>query len=282
MNYVIITPIKNENGNIDRTIDSVINQTILPLEWIIIDDDSTDGSEITIKKASENWPWIKVYKPEKYSLQDYSSRVVHLFNFGYQKITTKTDYISKLDADVSFKPDFFKNILKAFELNSKLGIASGHLTINNIPERLPNTPFVCTRGATKVYRIDCLNQIGGITCFQGWDTLDNVAARAKNWEVSILPEYFEHLKEEGSMVGNRCYSSYRTGFYNGAIPYIFTYFILKALSKLFQKPYLIGSILQIFGYIHSRYFNKKRPYPDYVVRRLQYEQKETLKLIYKK
>lgn len=275
--YSIITPVKNERNYIEKTIDSVINQIILPVEWIIVDDESNDGTEMILNKVAEEYHWIKIIKPETNQIKDYSSRVVHLFNYGYKQLTEKVDYISKLDGDVSFNSDFYKNILIVFEKNPILGIASGHLTIDNIPEEIIKTPYTCTRGATKVYRIKCLEDIGGIISFQGWDTLDNVAARAKGWQVEIVPEYFEHLKEEGSKVGNKFYSNFRTGYYNGSVPYLLSYFILKALSKFFTKPYFVGSMFQIFGYVKGRFFSKKRPFANYIVNQLHKEQKDTLR-----
>lgn len=278
--YSIITPVKNERNYIEKTIDSVINQIILPVEWIIVDDESNDGTEMILNKVAEEYHWIKIIKPETNQIKDYSSRVVHLFNYGYKQLTEKVDYISKLDGDVSFNSNFYKNILTAFENNPKLGIASGHLTINNIPEEIIKTPFICTRGATKIYSVKCLQDIGGIISFQGWDTLDNVAARARGWDVEIFPEYFEHLKEEGSKVGNKLYSSFRTGSYNGSVPYLLSYFMLKVLSKVFTKPYFIGSILQMCGYLKGRFFSKHRPFPIYIVNQLHKEQKRTLKEIF--
>lgn len=281
--YSIIAPVKNEINNIQKTIDSVVNQSVLPVEWIIIDDESNDGTEILLKETAEKYNWIKVIKPQVNQIRDYSSRVVYLFNQGYKHLTIKVDYISKLDGDVSFNSDFYKNILNAFEINPKLGIASGHLTINDIPEKIIKTSYICTRGATKIYRSKCLEDIGGIISFQGWDTLDNVAARAKGWQVEVLPEYFEHLKEEGSKVGNKLYSNFRTGYYNGSVPYLLSYFMVKAMSKIFIKPYFIASIFQILGYIKGRFFSNKSPFPNYIVNQLHKEQKDNLReILFKK
>jgi len=277
--YSIVSPVKNEVNNIQQTIDSVIKQSIIPFEWIIVDDSSTDGTSMILKKASEKYPWIKIVKCGENNNIDYSSRVVFLFNYGFSRLSKKVDFISKLDGDVSFEPNFFEIILEDFHKDPKLGIASGHLTVNHIPEQIPNTPFTCTRGATKIYRSACLEDIGGIIPFQGWDTLDNVAARSKGWETKIIPVYFEHLKEEGSKVGNKYFSSFRTGFYNGSVPYLWSYFLAKIVSKLFSTPIIIGSFLQLAGYIKARSFNNIKPFPEFIVRQLQAEQKTTLKSI---
>src|SRR5271166_5302750 len=38
--YVLITPARNEEAFIEKTIESVIHQTVLPTKWVIVDDGS--------------------------------------------------------------------------------------------------------------------------------------------------------------------------------------------------------------------------------------------------
>ena len=40
--YVLITPARNEEAFIEKTIQSVISQTVLPAKWVIVNDGSTD------------------------------------------------------------------------------------------------------------------------------------------------------------------------------------------------------------------------------------------------
>ena len=42
MKYVLITPARNEEAFIERTLQSVTAQTVLPERWVMIDDGSTD------------------------------------------------------------------------------------------------------------------------------------------------------------------------------------------------------------------------------------------------
>lgn len=41
---VLISPVRDEEKYIEKTIQSVASQTILPVEWVIVDDGSTDGT----------------------------------------------------------------------------------------------------------------------------------------------------------------------------------------------------------------------------------------------
>ena len=43
-NYVLVTPIKNEEANLPGLIDSIENQDLKPILWVIVDDSSDDSS----------------------------------------------------------------------------------------------------------------------------------------------------------------------------------------------------------------------------------------------
>lgn len=80
--YVIISPVRNEEKYIEKTIQSVINQTVKPAEWIIVDDGSTDGTseaiekdypELVLLKGDGNFWWTKsINTCIKYVLENYN------------------------------------------------------------------------------------------------------------------------------------------------------------------------------------------------------------------
>ena len=43
--YVVITPVRDEAPYIERTISSLIGQTVPAQQWIVVDDGSTDGTD---------------------------------------------------------------------------------------------------------------------------------------------------------------------------------------------------------------------------------------------
>jgi glycosyltransferase involved in cell wall biosynthesis len=57
LKYVLITPARNEPAFIEQTIKSVIQQTILPLKWVIVSDGSTDGTDEIVKRYAVNHDW---------------------------------------------------------------------------------------------------------------------------------------------------------------------------------------------------------------------------------
>ena len=58
MNYSIITPVRNEEKFIKKTIISVLNQDHLPDKWLIINDNSTDNSASIINSYAQEHNFI--------------------------------------------------------------------------------------------------------------------------------------------------------------------------------------------------------------------------------
>ncbi|HSH65911.1 MAG TPA: glycosyltransferase family A protein, partial [Bacteroidia bacterium] len=50
MNYYVITPAKNEEKFITFTLDSMVNQLLKPVKWIIVDDGSSDRTKEIVEK----------------------------------------------------------------------------------------------------------------------------------------------------------------------------------------------------------------------------------------
>ena len=285
MNYCIITPTKNEGKYIEKLIQSMIAQEILPSEWLIMDDDSSDDTSEIVSKYLKNHSFIKYVKLSSFrkDLVNTGGRVAAVINYADTLRSSKSDILGKVDGDVSFDKDFFSKILDAFQKDSLLGIASGHLVENGVPENIPNREGC--RGATLIIRYDCYLQIGGFyeSKTRGEDTLATVAARAKGWKTWTFDFYFNHLKPEG-IRKSKLKNHYITGCYKGSIPYWLPFFLGNIARDVFKKPYLIGALVQIYAYCLFRYILRYKPFPDFVSKQFRSEQKNMFKKIvgYKK
>ena len=57
--YVLVTAARNEVDYIEKTLKSVISQSILPLIWIIISDGSTDGTDLIVRQYASEFNFIE-------------------------------------------------------------------------------------------------------------------------------------------------------------------------------------------------------------------------------
>lgn len=273
-NYIIITTVRNEEVVIEETIKSVINQSILPKEWLIIDDNSTDKTPEILSHYSKKYTWIRFEKNSEIKLTEKGARIASLINFYLSKVEYKDyHFFSKLDGDLILPSDFYEKMINEFLLDTKLGIGSGSLMYKGKKEK--NIYDDLTRGATKFYRRECFEEIGRLQLTTGWDTLDNIIAQKKGWKTKVLDIWFDHLEEEGASQGfvNKYYN---VGKYCGKIPYHSWYFFLKLIYRIFDKPYIISTALLTAGYINSRIIKKERPFPKEVTSYFRDKQKEQI------
>lgn len=274
-NYSVITSAKNEEAYVGQTIASVLAQTKLPKEWIIVNDGSTDTTLKVITSYAKTNPWIKVIDLQKFKpdLKTTGGRVAHILNIAIKQLTVDTEIITKLDADLSFAPNFFEQLLSEFVKEPILGIASGTLVYEGKAETVDYTSDM-TRGAVMMISKGLVEKTGGFfeSKGSGEDRLFAVAARSWGYKTRSFPVFFNHLRPEGIRHGS-LFESYVSGFYKGSIPYRFDYFSLTLAKYAFRKPIIIGIFLELYGYIKSRLVQRYRPFPDYVAKQLKKEQK---------
>jgi glycosyltransferase involved in cell wall biosynthesis len=107
--YVVVTPVRDEQEFLPLTIASVAAQTILPREWIIVNDGSTDKTGQILDEAARKYPWIHTIHRVNRGFRKSGGGVVDAFNDGYNVATLQErDFIVKLDGDLSFEPDYFE------------------------------------------------------------------------------------------------------------------------------------------------------------------------------
>jgi len=61
MKYVLISPARNEQAFIEKTLASVCAQTVLPERWVIVDDGSTDRTPEIVEPSRKCIPGFNCY-----------------------------------------------------------------------------------------------------------------------------------------------------------------------------------------------------------------------------
>ncbi len=87
----------------------MIEQTRIPYEWTIVDDDSSDNTAEIVSRYAAQYPWIKLVKKQRREHQGDRQRgkgVVETFYFGYDRLKRSDyDFLVKLDGDLAFQSE---------------------------------------------------------------------------------------------------------------------------------------------------------------------------------
>jgi len=256
--YIVITPAKNESNHIAFTINSMVKQSIKPQKWIIVDDGSSDNTYEVVKEAIQNYSWITIIKNNSKEKRAPGANVVNAFNFGLSSIRENYDYIVKLDADLKFNEAYFEKLIEQFKADDKLGIAGG-LCLDSIinPKRdLFYTSQYHVRGATKMYRKKCFDDIGGLMPRFGWDGIDEMKAMMLGWETKSFKDIIVlHLRPTGQETGLLRYA-WRWGTLNYYMGYNPLYLLLSCFNNFSKKPYILFGLTLFAGYVYSFLTNR--------------------------
>jgi glycosyltransferase involved in cell wall biosynthesis len=223
LSYALITPARNEAENLRRLVASVIEQTARPSEWVIVDNGSTDETGDVVAAFAAEHPWIRVVRIPGSERALPGAPVVRAFTAGIESLEGGPDVVVKLDADVSFAPDYFQRLVGAFADDPSLGIAGGQC-LELVDETWRAEPSTGThvRGATRAYRRECLSTVLPLAECVGWDGLDEVKAATRGWSSRTVDDlFFRHHRPVGKRDGARHVRWYARGkgaYYMGYRP----------------------------------------------------------------
>ena len=165
--YVIITPARNEEDYIEKTIRSVVSQTVLPGKWVIVSDGSTDRTDDIVKSYLPERPWLELVRISGERERQFGAKV-HCFNAGYDRVRDVAyDIVGNLDADISFEPDYFEFLLDRFAENPELGVAGTPFVEGTSHYNYRFTNIEHVSGACQMFRRECFEAIGGYRAIPG-------------------------------------------------------------------------------------------------------------------
>lgn len=249
MKYYIIIPAHNEAQFIGLTLDSLVNQTVLPSKIIVVDDNSTDATSEIVQSYIGKHPYISLVNKKSEAIHLPGSKVIQAFHEGEKYIDDNYDIIVKVDADLIFPANYFETIIKHFQSDESIGMVGGFAYIEKngdwILENLTDKDHI--RGAFKAYRKATFKQIGGLKPAMGWDTVDELLCKFYNWKIKtdeFLP--VKHLKPTGANYNKA--SRYKQGeaFYSLGYGFMITAIASLKLALRKKKPLLFLDYIKGF------------------------------------
>ena len=241
MKYYIIIPAYNEEAFMALTLQSLVEQTLLPSKIVVVNDNSTDSTAEIVTSFSEKFPFITLVNKKSDAIHLPGSKVIQAFQEGEKHIDDNYDIIVKVDADLIFPNNYFETIIKHFQSDSKIGMAGGFCYIAKnddwILENLTDKDHI--RGALKAYRKETYKQIGGLKPAMGWDTVDELLCKFYNWKV-VTDEslHVKHLKPTGASYNKAARYKQGEAFYSLGYGFFITAIASLKLASRKGKPLL--------------------------------------------
>lgn len=270
MKYSIITPVKNEASYIRFTLESVVSQSLRPLEWVIVDDGSTDDTLEILRDFATKFDWIKIVEHKTQNeKRSGGAKVVRAFYAGYARLSDHAyDFIVKLDGDLKLTSTYFEMVAKAFSSDPRIGICGGYI-LNKHGDKLIKEIEIDyhVRGAFKAIRKSCFQEIGGFTEIWNWDGLDMMEAFRLGWKSKVLDVPVIHYKPTSSAY-NPVRFQFKCGWFAYKLRNNLALTLLRSVGRARQKPYFISTLLYLLGYTYSFLTREdkiiKKPLGDFV------------------
>jgi glycosyltransferase involved in cell wall biosynthesis len=246
-----------------QTLDTVVAQSLRPTLWVIVDDGSTDDTPRILADYAARHDWIRIVTRADRGHRSVGPGVVDAFYTGYAAITpTDFEYVCKLDLDLRLPPRYFEILIDRMIADPRIATCSGKAWLEEDgvlkDERHGDDTSL---GMTKLYRVSCFEKIGGFVREVLWDGIDCHRVRMHGWIACSWndPELrFVHLRTMGSSQNGVYTGRMRHGYGMYFMGTGFVYMAASAVHRINQKPYVLGSVAMLWGWMKSWLARKPR------------------------
>jgi glycosyltransferase involved in cell wall biosynthesis len=276
----LVTPARNEERTIGETLASVVNQTVLPREWIIVSDGSTDGTDRLVADYARTYPFIRLLRLEDRPGRSFASAVFATEAGAKALRFQEYQYLGLLDADVRFAPNYFEALMRRLAASPELGLVGG-LALDMVDGRplwqQQNRSEVA--GAVQFYRRACWESLGALFPIRqgGWDAVTCLQARANGYATQTFDDIIvEHLKRRNSADGGALAGSWTFGCRDYALGHHPVFEIAKCAERLIEPPLLVGGLVRLIAFFWCCLALRKSLVPESIVAQVRREQMHRL------
>ena len=286
MKYVLITPARNEETFITKTLDSVVAQTVLPERWVIVDDGSTDQTAEIVERYAKRYPWIELVRRVQDPDRSFASKA-YAVALGFARVSRfQFEIVGNLDADVSFEADYMEFLMQKFSEDPGLGVAGTPFTqdgnYDSSKDSFEGHNYVA--GPCQLFRRECFQEIGGYVPNRagGVDWIAAMTARMKGWKVrSFSEKRFHHHRTLGTAGKSPLQALFSYGekdYYLGGSP---VWELFRVTYRMAKKPVLLGGLALLAGYAWAALRRTKRAITPELMHFHRREQMKKLRAIFR-
>lgn len=268
---MLVTAARNEAAYLERTIRSVLAQTVIPEKWVIVSDGSTDATDEIIETYAKKNRLLEGIRLHRDGRDRNFAAKVHAIHQGHEKMKgIDYEYIGILDADVTLPEDYYEKIIDEFQKAPNLGVAGGFIHEpqgGQFKNRRFNTR-ASVAGSIQVFRRGCYDSIGGLVpaVHGGEDTIAFIMAKMKGWKVEAYPHLIVHHHKPVTGVKMMLRGYYRLGKMDYSMGFHPAAEVVKCIYRLAGKPFFFGAMIQLCGFLTAFLSAVERPVSDEFVR----------------
>jgi poly-beta-1,6-N-acetyl-D-glucosamine synthase len=254
--YLVISPCRNEAKFMRQTLDSVVAQSILPSKWVIVDDGSTDETPNILKEYAARYPWIEIVTRKDRGTRSVGPGVIEAFYAGYEAVDSSPyTYLCKLDLDLVLPRRYFEILIQRMLENPLLATISGKAYLDR-EGQLVNEGHGDENsiGASKFYRMDRFQEMGGFISQVMWDGIDGHICRMRGWQAQSVddPELrFIHLRPMGSSQKSILTGRIRHGKGQYFMGSGLLWMLATAVYRIPERPVFVGGLFILWGWLKS-------------------------------
>lgn len=242
MSVLVVTPARDEAARLPALAASLAAQEpgLVGL-WVVVDDGSTDGTATCLP---EDLPFPVVVVPRRNDGGLSAGSAFGAWRFGAEHglgLLPAAERVLKLDADVVLDPGHLA-ALCARDAALVGGVLTG-------PGEVHRADY--TRGPLKAYDRRAYDVVRTLPTAVGFDVMDEVAVRRAGLGVEVVDAATATVSRltgssEGLLAGR-----YRGGKVSRWTGYSLAYFLLRLVRHLWRRPYVVGSVAMLAGYLRA-------------------------------
>jgi len=279
--YILVTPVKDEEDNLPTLIESIVNQTLRPVVWFIVDDGSRDHSAQIIEQAASAHSWIRFVRAGTDRAYDIGEHYASVCIIGFRQAFCYCEqnnlsfkYIALSDADMIYPEDYFAKCISFLESNKGVGIVSGKLLVsdksgNSYEEAKVQLGDGQPRGTGRVWRREAFMDTGGYIRAKAPDTVSNIKAILRGWKIRRLANLrYYQTRDTGAKMGlwDGYFNKGQAAYYLNVNPLGMLNAIVVMIFVSRERRSAIKSLAFLYGYCKSLFVRAPRLEDDEVKR----------------
>ena len=282
LRILAITPCHNDGWALDGLASALTGQRLQPLDWMIVDDASTDDTPTAVDRIRNTVPFASTLRRDRPPGRRIGEKA-HAVNAGYELMRGRREYdaVAVLDADVLIPDDYFEQVASALASTPELGVCGGVYVEPGAPrQRTGRAAGAHVPGPAQVFRRIVFDAVGGYSPLPfGGDDVESVTrARLLGWQTAALRSVsYSHRRRMGTGGhGSPLRADFNLGRQDHDLGTLPLFEVVKLLRHTTRRPFVLAGVARLAGFVEASVRRRPRSVDDDYVSFARREQRERL------